>query len=876
MKFYYIFIFILSYQSLANSSTITVTSNKNSGPGSLRDALDSALNNDTIKFRLNAGSTRIKLNSPLPYIEKNLTIEGANGDRGRVIVDGAGAHPGFFVKTGTVTISNLTLEKCALKGGRGGNGYVVGGGGGMGAGGGIFVNEGTNVTLTDVIFNECKASGGSGGNAGESTYNNVGGGGGGLGGAGSGGTLIDGGGGGGLFSDADGRSGGTFGGDGQRLDGAGPDSGQTFGGGGGTNGLNFVAHNAGDGGFAGGGGGAVTVNGGDGGTGGGGGASDNTGGTGGKFYDDFGGGNGGIASSGNGAGGGGGAGVGGAVFVREGGTLSFNSDITQNQSVKPGTGGTGGQNGKNGSADGAGIYIMNLSHMTLNTTDTKSISAKISGQGGIIKTGVGTYILTDSNNYTGTTQINAGTLIVNGSIQSSSVTVGALATLRGAATVGPLTVNGIVRPGNSIGTIKVIGDYTQNANSTYQVEIDSTGGSSKLDITGFATIFNPSTLEVIALSGEYDIDHTYLVLHVANNGLTGQYSTFTITNPNELDDGTLTLSYTSNSVVLTFLTNPIYILGAATSLSIVSNGILNQVNHLQSDLGFEQSILRYYQSFCPCKTKKIRPYFLANYLHGHYKNSTYTTASDFSLSGALLGIDFWSQTDLIIGGFFNYLRGWSNTSNNKLRSTCNNYIISFYVQKIFETFFIESEISSTYSDIRKARLSNNKKINESKPDGFGFSCQTRAARILKYKNFIFLPNLALRYFYNYIDSYKEKFDIASRFEMSSASNNILEAIFSSNFSYRYLTKSSEFIPQIEISYITDLLKEKIFLTSTRIVTSEKTDHTIKANPKNCIKLKGALDYRFNNCSLLNLSYIASFSTNQRITNEVHFGFRVDF
>jgi len=522
--------------------------------------------------------------------------------------------------------------------------------------------------------------------------------------------------------------------------------------------------------------------------------------------------------------------------------------------------------------------------ITLSTSGTKRISAKISGQegvisgqGGVIKSGTGTYILTGTNNYTGTTVINNGTLIVNGSIKSSTVTVETAGTLSGSATTGPLTVNGNgkVKPGNSIGTIQVIGGYTQNANSTYQVEIDPTGGSSKLAITGAAQINNPSTIEVTALSGEYDIDHQYTVLS-ANGGRTGQYSAFTITNPNELDLGTLTISYPPNTVELTFLTHSDNIITHALSLSFVGHSMLNQVNHSQSDLGFEESILRYYQSFCPCKRKKIRPYFSANYLHGHYKTSNYTLASPFSLSGMVAGVDYWNQTDLIIGGFFNYLRGWSNTINNKLRSTCNNYTLSLYVQKIFEKFFIESEISTTYSDIRKARLSNNIKINEAKPHGYGFSSQARAARTLKYKKFVFLPSFALRYFYNYIDSYTEKFDIPSRFQISSSTNNILEALISTNCSYRYLVNSAEFIPQFEVTYIRDLLKEKIFFTSTRTLLSEKRDHTIKTNPKNCIKLKGVLDYRYKNCSILNLSYIASFSTDQRVTNEVHLGYRIDF
>ena len=51
----------------------------------------------------------------------------------------------------------------------------------MGAGGGLFVNTGTNVTLTNVSFTGAAAVGGSGGRG---AYDGSGGGGGGMGGAG--------------------------------------------------------------------------------------------------------------------------------------------------------------------------------------------------------------------------------------------------------------------------------------------------------------------------------------------------------------------------------------------------------------------------------------------------------------------------------------------------------------------------------------------------------------------------------------------------------------------------------------------------------------------------------------------------------------------
>ena len=886
---YICFAFLLVHNTLIAATTRTVTSNANSGSHTLREALSNSASGDTIHFNLPAGSTTIKITSALPFIEHNLTISGANAG-GKIIIDGNNSHPGFFVKDGTVSISDLKIEKCTSQGGRGGIANT-GGGGGMGAGGGVFINNTATVTLTNIGFNEGSALGGSGG-TGQPGGRILCGGGGGLGGNGGSATTklhltTQGGGGGGLYANASERiGGGSEGGDGQRFIGIGPDDGLDFGGGGGTHGNETLKHAAGVGGFAGGGGGASSVKGGDGGTGGGGGGSktlSDEGGSGGKFYDTFGGGHGGVVTSGENkvsAGGGGGTGVGGALFIREGGTLYFNSDIKKNQSVKPGTAGTSftTQTGEtNGSADGAGIFIMQSGSLILNPglNKTKVIEAQISGQGSITKNGAGTYILRATNNYTGLTTIDNGTLIVNGSIKTSTTTVGSSATLRGTGALGPLTVNGTVKPGNSIGTLQVNGNYTQNANSTYLVEIEPTGGSSKLDISGSAIINNPSTIEVTALSGEYDIDHRYTVL-TAQSGRTGEYLPFTVTNPNELDSGSLTISYTPNTIDLTFLTNSDNIITAARSIGFVGHNLLNQVNHLQSDLGFEESILRYYQSLCKCPSKKIRPYFSANYLHGHYKTSTYTLASPFSLSGMVMGLDYWNQTDLIIGSFFNYLRGWTNTTNNKLRSTCNNYTLSLYVQKIFENFFIESFISATNSDLRKARLSNTRKINESKPNGYGLSFQARVAKIIKYKKIICLPTLALRYFYNYMDSYKEKFDRLSRFEISSSKNNILEALVSTNFSYRYLINSAEFIPQFEVTYIRDLLKEKISFTSTRGLLSEKRDHTIKTNPKNCVKLKSGLDYRFKNCSILNLSYIASFSTNQRITNEVHLGYRIDF
>ena len=131
-----------------------------------------------------------------------------------------------------------------------------------------------------------------------------------------------------------------------------------------------------------------------------------------------------------------------------------------------------------GSIAGAGTFTLGSKQLTVGSLGTSTeVSGIITGVGGsLVKEGAGTLTLSGVNTYTGGTTINAGTLAVNGSIASSSLTtVNSGATLSGNGIVGTTIVNGTIAPGNgpNIGTLKVIGDYTQSANSIYQVKVGS-------------------------------------------------------------------------------------------------------------------------------------------------------------------------------------------------------------------------------------------------------------------------------------------------------------------------------------------------------------------------------------------------------------------
>ena len=122
-----------------------------------------------------------------------------------------------------------------------------------------------------------------------------------------------------------------------------------------------------------------------------------------------------------------------------------------------GNGGTGGSFGV-----GSAISVGTSAFFAVNQSDTVTqgidfSSAPISGTGGFKQVGSGTTVLSLANTYTGTTAVNAGTLLVNspGSLSAAStVTVAAAGTLGGSGTInGAVTVLGTLAPGDRSVTV---------------------------------------------------------------------------------------------------------------------------------------------------------------------------------------------------------------------------------------------------------------------------------------------------------------------------------------------------------------------------------------------------------------------------------------
>lgn len=185
-----------------------------------------------------------------------------------------------------------------------------------------------------------------------------------------------------------------------------------------------------------------------------------------------------------------------------------------------------------GSLSGGGASHVRLCGATItlgNSSDTTyagTIEDFGNPNGGIIKQGTGKFTLTGTNTYTGPTTVNAGTLDVNGSLAGSTVTVHSGATLKGSGTLPAVTMDGVVAPGNSIGTLHGT-SFTFANGSILENEIDASGNTDLINATTSVTINSGATLKVVPAAGTYTDGQTYTIISAPS--ISGTFSSITST-----------------------------------------------------------------------------------------------------------------------------------------------------------------------------------------------------------------------------------------------------------------------------------------------------------------------------------------------------------
>ncbi|MDB5714305.1 MAG: hypothetical protein JWO15_1702 [Sphingomonadales bacterium] len=221
-------------------------------------------------------------------------------------------------------------------------------------------------------------------------------------------------------------------------------------------------------------------------------------------------------------------------------TLTGSSIFTDGTTIATDGALTGSVETLTGAIDDAGT-------LTVDQPTDAVFTATLNGTGKFVKTGAGTLTIGDQV-FTGTTQIAAGTLLVNGTLPSP-IGVGDSATLGGTGTVGAVAVatGGMVAPGvggtgtltlgalnvalggtirsavGSTATMAVTGDLVQQAGSTYIVGITPGQTRTLLVVSGTATIEQGAMISLATGTSTNAVGSRRTLLSAAG-GVTGSYT----------------------------------------------------------------------------------------------------------------------------------------------------------------------------------------------------------------------------------------------------------------------------------------------------------------------------------------------------------------
>ncbi len=215
----------------------------------------------------------------------------------------------------------------------------------------------------------------------------------------------------------------------------------------------------------------------------------------------------------------------GSMLSLDGGTLQTTAKLTSARSIMLGGGG---------------------GTISPDAGTTLTLTGPVGGAGGLTMAGAGTLALTGANTYAGGTQAAAGTLTLSNASLASGVMVNAGATFGGVGSVNGNVTNSGTMMLRTSGRMDVTGTYTNNAGSTYQVEV-TPSKTGQLNVNGNA-VLNGGTVAVMAGNGNYTRGPIYTILN-ASAGVTGTFAGVT----SNLAFLTPSLSYDADNVYLSLL-----------------------------------------------------------------------------------------------------------------------------------------------------------------------------------------------------------------------------------------------------------------------------------------------------------------------------------
>jgi len=178
--------------------------------------------------------------------------------------------------------------------------------------------------------------------------------------------------------------------------------------------------------------------------------------------------------------------------------------------------------------DGSSLAVSNTLTVTSGSFTVISGTGTLSGDsvltpGDFRKVGPGTLLSSANLEVTGEGTVENGGLIINGTLSTGhGLVIRNSALLGGSGTIyGDVVTHGILSPGNSPGTLTVIGDHTFTDGSTFLLEIAGTSNFDRLLVSGTATL--DGTLEVTPYGGN-SLEYGQKFTFVKAGKITGEFN----------------------------------------------------------------------------------------------------------------------------------------------------------------------------------------------------------------------------------------------------------------------------------------------------------------------------------------------------------------
>ena len=365
----------------------------------------------------------------------------------------------------------------------------------------------------------------------------------------------------------------------------------------------------------------------------------------------------------------------------------------------------------------------------------------ISETGNVIKQGTGSLTLSGANTYTGTTTVDAGTLVVDGSIASSLLTsVNSGGTLAGSGTTGAVTINsgGILSPGNSPGTLTSAaatyggGTYLWQINNATGVAGNTTGWDLH-DITPgaltiSATNSNQFTIDITGLNAgntsgtvvnfNKNLDYTWKIASAAG-GVSGfSADKFNLATARFIDNNSITgtksngsfsIVNAGNDLVLVYthaVDNPAINQGPVADAGTLNNdrAILNNFTGVSIDrVEKVNTVLRGLAGSKSLKGARVSSCDAGLWVKGFGSYLNQNTRSGIVgynawNAGTALGVDHCFSDALILGVSGGYAYGNVNSVNNDT-TVINSAQTSVYggYQDKMRPFFIDTALTFAYN-----------------------------------------------------------------------------------------------------------------------------------------------------------------------------------